>query len=69
MIIKSFPRIIVEAFGFIPIVMAYIVLGLSLFSNSERYSDINNSIITSFSLLLGDSIHDITIDLMANGST
>ena len=69
MIVTAVPRVIAEAFGFIPILMAYIVLGLALFSNSERFSSLNNGIITSFSLLLGDSIQEITTDLMANGST
>jgi len=41
MIIKSAPRIIVEAFAFIPIAIAYFVLGMVLFSNSDRYSDIS----------------------------
>ena len=66
MVVNSVPRIIVEAFGFIPILMAYIVLGLASFSNSERFSDFNNSIVTFYSLMLGDSIGDITLDLMSN---
>ena len=61
MIVTAIPRVITEAFGFIPILMAYIVLGQALFSNSERFS--------SFDLLMGDSIQDITKDLIANGST
>ena len=69
MIVTAIPRVIAEAFGFILILMAYIVLGLALFSNSERFSSFNNGIITSFSLLLGDSIQDITTDLIVNGST
>ena len=68
MIVTAVPRVMTEAFGFIPILMAYIVLGLALFSNSERFSSFNNSLITSFSLLFGDSIKDIITDLRANGS-
>ena len=37
MIVTAVPRVMTEAFGFILILMAYIVLGLALFSNSERF--------------------------------
>ena len=42
---------------------------MAFFSNSERFSNTEAAIRTSFSLLLGDSIDDIVNDLIMNGST
>lgn len=64
---NAFPRIIFEAGGFIPILMLYIIIGMSFFSESNRFISFRISLVTLFSLLLGDSVNDITQDLKTNG--
>ncbi len=53
--------------GFIPILFAFIIIGMTCFGRSMRFSSIDNSLVTLFSLLLGDSVDDITTDLVDNG--
>lgn len=64
---KSFPKIGKHFMGFVPILMAYVIVGLSSFGASQRFATFRDTFATLFSLLLGDSIHDITLDLEENG--
>ncbi len=63
----AFPRILVEMIGFIPVLIGFIIIGMTCFGMSYRFATIDMSIITLFSLLLGDSFDDITSDMISNG--
>lgn len=64
---KSFPKIGRHFIGFIPILMAFIVVGMTSFGASQRFATFRDTFATLWSLLLGDSIHDITTDIKNNG--
>jgi hypothetical protein len=56
----------IEAVGFIPILVIYIVIGMCYFSQSKLFSNAHIALTTLFSLVLGDSINKITVILVAN---
>ena len=47
----------------IPMFIAFTLVGLCLFWNSERFTNLSEVVMDLFSLFLGDSIYDITDDL------
>ncbi|KAL4498394.1 hypothetical protein ABPG72_013200 [Tetrahymena utriculariae] len=63
----SFPKIGKHFIGYIPILASFIIVGRTAFGGSQRFATMRDSFATLFSLLLGDSINDITHDLEDNG--
>ena len=49
--------------GVAPIVFGYALLGTSLFWQSSNFQDVSSSVLTLFSVLNGDMIHDAFVDL------
>ncbi|KRX06304.1 hypothetical protein PPERSA_06275 [Pseudocohnilembus persalinus] len=66
---NAFPRILQEAVGFIPILMFYITIGITFFSQSNRFINFDFALCTLFALLLGDSVNDIAQDLKMNSTS
>ena len=64
---RSFPKIGKHFIGFIPILASFVIIGMTTFGGSQRFATMRDSFATLFSLLLGDSIHDIENDLADNG--
>jgi len=54
---KSLPQMLFFIIGFIPIFMAYVFLGVSLFWRYEKFKNPNEATISLFSLIMGDSIY------------
>ena len=50
-------------FATIPLFIAFTLVGLCLFWNSERFTNLSDVVMDLFALLIGDSIYDITNDL------
>ena len=59
----SITNIIPFFIGIMPIFIGFTFLGLCLFWNSERFTSISDAIKTVFSLVNGDSIHEIIVDM------
>ena len=53
---RSLPQMLLFIIGFIPIYMAYVFLGVSLFWRYEKFKDPNEATMSLFSLIMGDSI-------------
>lgn len=53
---RSLPQMLLFIIGFIPIFMAYVFLGVSLFWRYEKFKDPNEATMSLFSLIMGDSI-------------
>ena len=50
-------------FATIPLFIAFTLVGLCLFWNSERFTNLSDVVMDLFALFMGDSIYDITNDL------
>lgn len=64
---RSFPKIGKHFIGFIPILVSFVIIGMTSFGASQRFATMRDSFASLFSLLLGDSIHDIADDIEDNG--
>ena len=53
---RSLPQMLFFIIGFIPIFMAYVFLGVSLFWRFDKFKNPNEATMTLFSLIMGDSI-------------
>ena len=65
-IIKSIPNIILYFFGTLPIFLSFTTFGVVNFPFSERFSSFPRVILSLFGMMNGDSILDITTDLINN---
>lgn len=53
---RSLPQMLKFSLGFIPLFLAYVFLGISLFWRFESFKDANEATMTLFSLVMGDGI-------------
>lgn len=63
----SFPKIGKHFIGYIPVLASFVIVGMTVFGGSQRFATLRDCFATLFSLLLGDSINDITHDIEDNG--
>lgn len=61
---KGTPRVLRFLIGVLPVFFGYCLFGFALFSSrSEKFGTVDNSAVTLFSLLNGDSIYDVFEEL------
>ena len=53
---RSLPQMFLFIIGFIPIFLAYVFLGISLFWRYDKFKDPNEAAMSLFSLIMGDNI-------------
>lgn len=63
----GFPRILIESITFVPVAFAFITIGMTFFGWSVRFSSVKMSVVTLYTMLLGDSIQNVIYDLKNNG--
>jgi hypothetical protein len=59
----SLPMVTRAMTGIIPVFIGFAFLGCCLFSDSNRYKNINFSLFTCFAAINGDSLYDIFYDI------
>ena len=60
---NSMSNFIPSFLAILPVFIAFTFLGLCLFWNSERFTSVSDIMKGLFALFLGDSIHDIVVDV------
>lgn len=60
---RALPNVLRYLLGVMPIFFGFIFFGICLFWRSERFSSTSSTMISLFSLLNGDSVFDIFMDL------
>lgn len=60
---RSVPNVIPFFIGIMPIFIGFTFLGLCLFWNSERFTNVTDVMKALFSIINGDSVYDIIVDI------
>lgn len=57
------PQIIRLMTGILPFYFFYFFIGMSLFYQSDHFSTVSSTVTTLWSVMLGDSIKEVTLDI------
>ena len=60
---RSIPNVVPFFIGIMPIFIGFTFLGLCLFWNSERFTNVTNVMKALFAIVNGDSVYDIIVDI------
>ena len=60
---RSIPNVVPFFIGIMPIFIGFTFLGLMLFWNSERFTNVTNVMKALFAIVNGDSVYDIIVDI------